>query len=357
MTDTRSPLCRCLALMTIALMFPWAQARESGVPVATDKAALAPVIQEVPLSGTVTSPQTSLISTSVAGLVERVHIEAGDRIKKGSVLVSLDPELVRHELSRIEAATRQARVSLADARRRLSEAQALENRRSIAESEVESRRTEVQAALANLAQRQAEQDLQSVLLDRHEISAPFDGAVARKVTAAGEWVDPGSPLLELVNLTNIRIDFAAPQEVFAQLTTDTAIDIQPAGHPEPVVGKITRIVPVTDPQDRSFIIHAQPQGDIAMTPGMSAKGLLRLSTGDDAVVIPRDALIRSPTGRTTAWVVDRSGEAPVARERKVSVRATFGDRVALSEGLDAGTEVVVRGNSRLQDGQQVRIDE
>jgi RND family efflux transporter MFP subunit len=338
-------------------MFSGAVAQDKGVPVAFEKARTAPVIEEVPLTGTVVTLQASLVSTSVAGLVETVHIEEGDRIAKGAPLVTLDSELVRYEIARLEAASQQAAVELADARRRLNEAQALENRQSIAETEVASRRTAVRAAEASLAQRRAEKDFQTVRLERHEISAPFDGVVNRKLTEIGEWLEPGTALLELVNTDNLRIDYAAPQDIFAKLTTDTPIDIQPASDPEAVAGKITGIVAVTDPQARSFIIHAQHQGQTAMTPGMSARGLLRLTTDDEAVVIPRDGLIRSPTGRTTVWVLDRSGEAPVAREQKVRVRATFGESVALSEGIEADTEVIVRGNTRLQEGQRVQIDE
>jgi multidrug efflux pump subunit AcrA (membrane-fusion protein) len=114
-------------------------------------------------------------------------------------------------------------------------------------------------------------------------------------------------------------------------------------------------VAVTDNEARSFIIHAVPAESLAMSPGMSAQGLLRLTTERQAVVIPRDALIRSPSGRTTVWVLDKSEEPPVARERRVEVGASFGDRVALEEGLEAGETVVVRGNTRLQEGQGVSI--
>lgn len=325
------------------------------VPVSVAEAGMAPVIDEVPLSGTVTAPRSAGLSIAVGGLVETVHVEAGDRVEAGTLLVSIDPELARHELARRQAASQQAQVEKAEAERRLDEAEALINRRSIAESEVENRRAAVDAANARLAQRQAEQALQRAQLDRHQVKAPFAGAINRKLTNAGEWVEPGRVLVELVNLENLRIDFAAPQDVFARLTLETPIQLQLAGQSAAIAGRILRIVPVTDPQARSFVIHAQPTKATAMTPGMSARGTLHLSGPEQAVVIPRDALLRDPSGRTTVWTLDRSAEAPAARERKVTVEAAFGDRVALASGLEAGEEVIVRGNSRLQEGQRVRV--
>lgn len=343
-----------LALLAAWVCVSAAQAQEAA-PVAVEEAGRAPVVDEVPLTGTVTSPRSARLSTAVGGLVEKVHFEAGDRVAAGAVLVTIDPELAQHELARLEAATEQARTELADARRRLEEAEALQNQ-AIAESEVEARRAVVEAAAATLAQRRADRDLQEARLERHRVEAPFDGAVSRRLTAAGEWIEPGSVLLELVDLANLRIDFAAPQDVYARLDTDTPIEIRLAGQSEPVAGRITQIVPVSDPEARSFIIHAEPREDTAMTPGMSARGLLKITTDQQAVVVPRDAMLRAPSGRTTVWVLDRSEEPPVARERKVEVTASFGEKIALKDGLEAGETVIVRGNSRLQEGQPVWVE-
>ncbi|WP_404363610.1 efflux RND transporter periplasmic adaptor subunit [Marinobacter sp.] len=354
----RNPGWLLTALIFSIAVFSAARAqseRSDGVPVVVDKAEMMPVIREVPLTGTVIAPRTSLVSVSVGGLVEQVHVEAGDRVTRGTLLVTLDAELARHELDRLKGAVRQAEAELADARRRLVEAESLENRQSIAESEVESRRAAAKAAAATLTQRQAERNLQQTRLERHTITAPFDGAISHRMTAAGEWVDPGTGLVELVNLNDVRIDFAAPQEAFARLTRDTPLSIRLPGQPEPVPGQIIRIVPVTDPDARSFFIQAKPENGAAMTPGMSAQGTLRITTDQEAVAVPRDALIRSASGRTTVWILDTSAGKPVARERKVEVRAAFGEKIALKQGLDAGTRVIVRGNTRLQEGQEVRV--
>lgn len=348
------------ALLTLALL-PWVLSPpafaqdDEAAPVVVEEVGTARVINEVPVTGTITSPRSARLSTAVGGLVEQVHIEAGDRVEAGSIVVTIDPELARHELDLREAAIQQARAELADARRRLQEAEALQNRASIAESEVESRQAAVEQTRATLAQREADRALQKARVERHEVEAPFPGVVSRKLTATGEWVAPGTVLLELVDTENLRIDFAAPQDVFARLTPDTPISITPSGHTGPVEGRIIQIVPVTDPEARSFIIHALPNEETAMTAGMSAQGLLRLTTDQEAVVIPRDALIRSPSGRTTVWLLDREGDQPIARERKIEVSTTFGDKVAIEDGLEAGETVIVRGNTRLQEGQRVQV--
>jgi hypothetical protein len=97
------------------------------------------------------------------------------------------------------------------------------------------------------------------------------------------------------------------------------------------------------------------KGDIRMTPGMSAHGLLRLNTDRQGVVISRDALLRYPDGRVTVWVIKNVNSTPTVTEKPVSLGHSFNGLVSIEEGLQAGDVVVVQGNESLQEGQQVRI--
>ena len=88
---------------------------------------------------------------------------------------------------------------------------------------------------------------------------------------------------------------------------------------------------------------------------MSARAQIRMASDADAVLVPRDALIRYPDGTTTLFIVDRSVSPPVARQRQVVLERLVGDRAVIAEGLEPGVAVVVRGNETLSDGRPVRI--
>ncbi|MFE8071881.1 efflux RND transporter periplasmic adaptor subunit [Marinobacteraceae bacterium S3BR75-40.1] len=339
-------------LLGLVSTFAWAQ---QAPPVTVAKARIEPVVEEVPVTGTVTSPSHAQLSSAIGGLVKAVHVEAGERVESGQLLVTLDDELARHQLASLEAAVVEAQAQVSNAERRLQEAESLQSRRSIAKSEVEDRRAALNMAQAALAQRQADFRQQRARLERHTVEAPFAGVIASRMTASGEWVEPGTPLMELVDLAHLRIDYAVPQVVFNRVNADSDICVQPAGLKEPVPGRIERIVPVTDARSRTFKIHAVPEQAVAMAPGMSARGQLRLLTDREAVVIPRDGLMRQPSGRTLVWVIDDEGEQLLAHERRVTVGTAFGDLVAITEGLEAGERIVIRGNNRLREGQPVRI--
>jgi multidrug efflux pump subunit AcrA (membrane-fusion protein) len=113
---------------------------------------------------------------------------------------------------------------------------------------------------------------------------------------------------------------------------------------------------VSDPNARTFLVRVRlDNGDGRYAPGMSARATLRLDTGRMGLVVHRDALIRYPDGRITVWVADGAGAERSVREQRVRTGLRFGDHVEVTEGLEAGMPVVVRGNETLQDGQTVQV--
>jgi multidrug efflux pump subunit AcrA (membrane-fusion protein) len=89
-------------------------------PVEISQSEQRPVVQIVTVSGTVTSPQSAVLSPSIGGLVEDTLVDAGDRVEAGSIVVTLDSELARLNLDRVAAERAQAQIALEDSRRRLA---------------------------------------------------------------------------------------------------------------------------------------------------------------------------------------------------------------------------------------------
>jgi RND family efflux transporter MFP subunit len=122
--------------------------------------------------------------------------------------------------------------------------------------------------------------------------------------------------------------------------------------------RIALVVPVSDPEARTFIARAAIENKAGLlAPGMSVSALLRIGTARAAEVVPRDALIRYPDGRTTVWVAEVDSDSYLVNERLVKTGLSFDGVIEILQGLTAGERVVIRGNESLQQGQQVRIKE
>lgn len=313
------------------------------------------IIEVVPLDGTVSSLHTAALSVEIAGLVDAVLVETGDRVTVGTPLFELDDELERLAVTSLEAERREAVAAREEATRRLEEARSVGVGRNIPETEVQARASAVRQAEARVARLTANLDSGRARLDRHRLVAPFDGVVTQRHAERGEWVAPGEALVNLVDREALRLDYPVPQRYYPLLGENAVLDYRVDGSSmgwQPA--EIATVVPVTDPTARTFLLRGQVTEGRMLLPGMAVEGRLGLPTGREGLTVARDAVQRYPDGRTTVWVIDDDNAQTVA-ERQVELAQGFDDRVVVTAGLEPGAQVIVRGNEALEAGMTVRL--
>lgn len=351
-------LCATAALGT--LLFATANARaDEAVPVRVIEAAAAEAAETLRLTGTVTARQRAHLSPRVSGLVKVVHVDAGDVVKRGDVLVELDRTLGELAVRRAEAALSEARTQLAEARRLQSEAKELVVDNFIPETEARARGANVELTDATATRLEVELREAVERLERHAVPAPFAGVIASKQTEAGEWVETGTPVVELVGTEGLRIDVQAPQERFSDIDADTRVAVRLDGHPrEEWSGRVGAVVPVNDPGARTFLVRVLvDEAAEFLMPGMSAEVSFAIRGDGVAVTVPRDALVRAPDGSDRVWIVASDDGAARAEPRTVRIGRSLAETVEVVDGLEPGLPVVVRGNESLREGQAVQIVE
>ena len=180
---------------------------------------------------------------------------------------------------------------------------------------------------------------------------------SQRTRVALHFIEPGKPVVTLVAIDDLRIEFRVPQEFYPRINSQSAVSVTLDALPERNFdGTIDAVVPVSDASSRTFLIHVRVDaGDARLTPGMSVHGKLNLTTGRRGVVISRDAILRYSDGRITVWVINPDSEPPTVSEKRVTTDHSFDGLITIREGIQAGDAIVVRGNESLQEGQQVRI--
>lgn len=316
-----------------------------------------PLVSRLELSGTVTARRLSQLSAEVPGSVAAVHHDAGARVAAGDVLVELDPRLEEIAREQTIAQIADAEAQLADAHRRLGIAEDLANRSHGPQNAVDTIKTEIAVRQAAVERLKAERLASEERLIRHQIKAPFAGAISRKLTEVGQWVVPGTAVAELIELEGLRIDLPVPQQYFTRIKEGADISLAFDALPKAAFpARVEAIVPVSDPNARTFTLRVVPHNaGIEITPGMSARATISLRTGTEGLVVNRDALLRQPDGRITAWVVEPNGEGHRVRERRVEIGLSFDGLTEIRSGLKLGDRVVVRGNEALSEGQSVEL--
>ena len=350
--------CRAATAALLAWIVPAALAwGQDAVPVVVVTPRVAQVAEELRLTGTLTADRSARLSPRVDGLVARVRVDAGDRVKAGAPLVELDDTVAALAVERARAETAEARARAEEAERLATEARRLVAEKHLPRTELARREAEAKLAAAALAAARASEREHAELLARHALPAPFGGVVARRLTDVGEWVARGTPVIELVATDRVRLDLQAPQERFGALREDAAVRVfADALGGASMPGRIVARVPVSDPTARTFLVRVlveDPAG--RLLPGTSATAVIGLPGAQKALVVPRDALLPYPDGTHTVFVLRPGADGGVtAQERPVKL-GRGGTQVEILDGLEPGDQVVVRGNERLRTGQAVRV--
>ena len=317
--------------------------------------------ERLSLSGTLTAERQARLSVRTDGLVQRVHVDAGDRVEAGQSLLELDPAVARHVLLRTRAEAVHAAAAVREAERLVAEAQQLIGHQAISATEVGSRAAALELARAAAESVRASAREQEEIVARHTLPAPFSGVIAEKFAEAGEWVQRGTPVLSLVATDRVRLDLRVPQERFGQINGDAEVRVfSDALGGMPLPASIGARVPVADPGARTFLLRLlvdDPQG--RLLPGTSARAEISIpQVKGHTVSIDRDALLRQPDGSHSLYLVEDGDNGFVARRRTVwVVYEQDGRAVVAGEGVREGARIVIRGNEALADGQPVDVVE
>lgn len=348
-------------LLLLALLLSWTAA----IPVSVRAQSWVEVMTPEPtrlartldLVGSVTAAQDAALSPRVSGLVQAVKVDAGDVVRRGQVLLEIDPTMAQLALRRADAAVLEGRTQVQEARRLRDEARALSERGDVPQSQYRTREAQASLAEATLARLDAERQEQAEIVARHAMPAPFDGVIRRRLTDPGEWVQTGTAVLELVATAGARIDVQVPQRYLPMLDAQTPVEVRLDANPERAInGRIGARVPTPDPGTRTFLVRvALPQDVTDASPGMSARLRFELSRDTPALRIERDAIKRYPDGTTTVWTVEGDGEERPVREIPVTLAEGSGPHATVIDGLRPDQPVVIRGNESLRADQTVRI--
>jgi RND family efflux transporter MFP subunit len=305
------------------------------------------------ISGSLMAEKRSSLSPRVDGLIIKVNVDAGSQVKKGDVLLKLDPTMTQHQLKQVKANVIKAAADRDEAQRLVNEAQRLIARQHIPENELAMRKANLEIKKAEVLAIKASQATIEETLRRHELIAPFSGVISNKMSEAGEWVSRGDAVLELVNLDEIRLDINVPQERFSDIHEGALVTVISDAYPEELLkGQIQAIVPVSHAQVRAFLVRvAIDNKTLSLLPGTSATAEFDIKLADQSqLVIPRDALLNNPDGSHSIFII----EDEKALRRKVTLGRVVDDGVNIVDGLEADELVVVRGNEVLHDQQSVR---
>jgi len=286
-------------------------------------------------SGTLAGNKEATIAAETGGRVTDVRVEVGDYVRLGDPLVRLDDELYRLESERAKVAYDKAKMDL-------DRLEKLYQDKSISDSEVEG---------ARLAAKGAEVTYRLALKTYNDatVRAPFNGTVAAKFTEVGQTVERGMPVVQLVDLSSLKLTVSVSETDIKYLAPGAMATIIMDAVGDTVPGKVSAIGSRATTGARTFPVELKLAGAKNLRSGMFARAVISGATTENALLLPRAAVL--PDAGNTIVFLARGG---TARKRVVDVIGSIGDRVAV-EGIEAGDTVLTTGNQMLSHGSQIAL--
>lgn len=313
------------------------------VPVTTALAETRDWARTIAAVGTLEAVLGTDVSPEQAGLVDEVLFESGQQVLKGDPLLRLDSSVELAELRGAEAELERARLNL-------ERAQALSKSKTISDSALEE-------ADSLMKVRAAEVQRLNALIAKKTILAPFDGTLGMRLVSRGQYLDPGTAIVNIQNLSSMLINFSVSQRDLPHLSLGQRIEMTVDAYPGRIfVGEVAAVAPLIDLRSGMIQVQGRFQNpDGALRPGMFASLNVILPAQTEVVAVPRLALTYSLYGTTVFTVAQEADGALRARRVVVQTGEQRDGWVAVLEGIASGDEVVTTGQLRLNEGAQVLV--
>ncbi len=324
--------------------------------------------------GVVASRTTAVIASRIMAPIAAVHVRAGDRVRRGAPLVTLDGRELDANRARAiatlasaaesqlaaESELRSAQAALTLARATHDRIRTLHDQRSATPQELDQAVSALDVADARVKQAQAQRsaanaahdaaragsDAASIASSYATLSAPFDGVVTERAVDPGSMANPGTPLVTLEETAAFRVEVSLDESRAAAVKVgDTVtVHLDQTSFPDPLQGRVSEIARV-DPAAHSFTVKIDLPAANGLRSGLFARARF---TGPPrtTLTVPASAAIRR--GQLTfVFTVDSEKRA---RLRAVSPGITDGDRLEVLAGLRANDIVITNPPPSVTDG-------
>lgn len=282
-------------------------------------------------------------ASRVMAAVSEVRVRAGQRVRRGQVLVVLDSADLKAHVARAEGELAAARAELARTAADQERFSALFSRGSVTKREMESAQAAYRTANASVAQANAAVAAARAALKYATVVSPVDGIVAERSVEPGDIALPGKPLVRLYDENALRVELHVPEALAERVRLGTPLAVWIDATGQRVTTAVNEVVPEADPSSRSFLVRAPLPSGHGLRPGMFARASFTAGS-ENILTVPR-AAVASVGQLDTVRVISRGA----VEMREVSVGRTLGDRVEVLAGLRAGDKVVL--DSRASDRQ------
>lgn len=295
------------------------------------------------LQGNVATKQNLVLTPEMSGILTKVLVKEGQNVSKGQLLATIDDGGMSQQRAQLTIQVDLAKTTFERQKRLWDQKIGSEMQYLQSKSNYES-----QLSALNQINKQ---------LAKTRITAPFSGVIDDVITEAGNVVAPGqSPIVRIVNLSDMYIEVDVPERYLANVTKDAKVNVNFPVLNENITTKVRQTGSFINPANRTFKVEiGLPDSKLDIKPNLTAKLKINDYTNKSALLIPQSIISENASGEQYIYLLkDKKDDKATAKQVIITTGKTQGDVIEVLSGIKDNDEIILEGARSVKDGQKVK---
>lgn len=336
---------------------------EDKKPVADTTAAISVTVSQVEtngnspflsVSGKIQASNSADLSTRMMGYVNKVHVNVGDKVRKGQLLVSINNSDLQAKSAQVNAGITEATAAFNNAQKDYNRFKNLFADNSASQKEMDDMTANFEMAKARLEAAKQMKNEVNAQFTYSNITAPFSGTVTSKNVEAGNMANPGVPLVSIETPGNFEVMAMVPETEISEIKNGTTVDVLVKSIQQTLKGKVTEVSTSAKNTGGQYLVKiALDKTEANILSGMftTVQFPVERNATSELVLVPTEAIVTN--GQLSG--IYTVSESNTALLRWLRLGRTFGDQVEVLSGLNSEEAYIVSAEGKLFNGAKVSI--
>lgn len=292
------------------------------------------------------------IAAEVAARVINVHVNPGQTVKQGELIATLDAADFSMQRSEAQAEVARVQALLENQAKTVARSQALVDKKFIAQTAVDNDVAQQTVLKQQLKAAMARVGTINHSSSKTKVFAPIAGVIEKKLVDTGDFVNVGSPIVQIISKQRLRAHLPFPEHIGASLKPGLKVRLSTPTSPKTIESQILELKPLITEGSRSIDVIADVINETDWQPGASVTGVVILGEQPAAMMVPEQSVVLRPAGDVVYVVRDN-----MAHQVIVKTGLHQNGLVEITQGLNENDTIVVDGAGFLTDKAAIRLGE
>ena len=324
------------------------------IKITVSKVAVNSDSQFLSVSGKIQASNSADLSTRMMGYVKKVHVNVGDKVRKGQLLVSINNADLQAKKGQVNAGITKAKTALNNAEKNYKRFKNLFASTSVTQKEMDDMTANYEMAKAGLESANQMKNEINAQFAYSNITAPFSGVITSKNIETGDMANPGMPLISIETPKVFEVIAMVPETEISQIKKGTSVNVLVKSLDKTLKGKVSEVSTSAKNTGGQYLVKINlDKTDVPILSGMfsTVQFPVEREIKSSLVLIPKDAIVKN--GQLSG--VYTVSESNTALLRWLRLGRTYGNKVEVLSGLNADESYIVSGEGKLFNGAKVSV--